>query len=353
MKGIFLRLFLILFVGAFFGSTVWAETDLIQAENAFFRGSHLLTKDNFSEAISALEKAVKLDPENLKYRNVLAVAYNNWGLRLNKSGDYREGINYLIKALTLSGEDKEIIQNYVQSVQEAVVLPEDRLSEEEKISMLTKLMEIEPENAAAKHMLAAILNNSAVNQGKSGNPAEEADRLEKAAGLDPNNLKIKKNLSTAYLNLAARKAKEGDVESEVQLIRQALKLNPKDQTINENLGKALGALAVKKGHDGDTAAQITLLKDALTQAPNDQALKTNLAAAYNNHAVAQSGLDFGERIATLESALKIDPKNRSTLTNISSLLVKEAVRDSKSGNNAKAIELLERAMKLDPAGKIA
>ena len=38
-------------------------TETQKAENAFFRGSHLLSRDNMTEALPALEEAVSLDPE--------------------------------------------------------------------------------------------------------------------------------------------------------------------------------------------------------------------------------------------------------------------------------------------------
>src|SRR5271157_4208963 len=43
-------------------------TDAVQAENAFFRGSHLLSRNNMAEAVASLEKAVKLASQNLKYK---------------------------------------------------------------------------------------------------------------------------------------------------------------------------------------------------------------------------------------------------------------------------------------------
>ena len=59
-----------------------------EAENAFFTGSHLLSRENLPGAVESLEKAVELDSGNEKYRQVLAVAYNNLGLKLTSRWEF-------------------------------------------------------------------------------------------------------------------------------------------------------------------------------------------------------------------------------------------------------------------------
>ncbi len=43
--------------------TAAEPSDAVQAENAFFRGSHLLSRNSVSEAVGSLEKAVSLTPK--------------------------------------------------------------------------------------------------------------------------------------------------------------------------------------------------------------------------------------------------------------------------------------------------
>src|SRR5271157_4800124 len=76
-----------------------ASTASAEAENAFFTGSHLLSRGDFSGAVEALEKALELDSGNVKYRQVLAVAYNNLGLKMNREGSYGEAVRALGAAL--------------------------------------------------------------------------------------------------------------------------------------------------------------------------------------------------------------------------------------------------------------
>ncbi len=218
-----LKLFIVVMIISTRLAVAQETTDSVQAENAFFRGSHLLTRDNLSEAVSALEKAVKLDPDNTKYRSVLAVAYNNLGLKLNRDGNYKDGIAYLSKALSVSADDKEIKQNYMQSVYDAIGAPDDKLSPDDKIGLLSGILEQEPENAIAKKSLAALLNNSAVGKGREGSYDEEVARLEKAIAIEPGNPKIKKNLATAYFNLSTAKSKSGEYQEEIQLLKAAQK----------------------------------------------------------------------------------------------------------------------------------
>jgi tetratricopeptide (TPR) repeat protein len=341
-----------LFIAVMVFSTTFAvaqETpDSVQAENAFFRGSHLLTRDSLSEAVSVLEKAVKLDPENPKYKNVLAVAYNNLGIKLNKEGDYKDGMAYLSKAMTVASEDKEIRQNYMQSAFEAVGAPDDKFSPDDKILLLNEILDQEPDNETAKKSLAALLNNSAVVKGRSGDYEEEVARLEKAIATEPGNPKIKKNLSTAYFNLSTAKSKAGEYEEEIRLLKAAQNIAPKDSIIIQHMGRAFSNLASKQG---DVSAQIELLKQSLEIFPGDGVTKSNLAAAYNNAAVSDTKMSAEERVAYLENALKLDPKNQTTTANLAGLLVREAIKDANEGQINQAIEILEKVLKIDPGNK--
>ncbi len=63
---------------------------------------------------------MRLEPQNSKYKNALAVAYNNLGLKLNKDGNYRDGLSFLSKALGLDSDDKDVRSNLTHSVFEAM-----------------------------------------------------------------------------------------------------------------------------------------------------------------------------------------------------------------------------------------
>ena len=128
------------------GQPLFAEdsSDAVQAENAFFRGSHLLSRDNIQEALSALEKATKLDPQNNKYKSVLAVAYNNYGLRLNREGKVPEGIRYMVKALKLTPDDQDIRSNFIQSALQAAVLPKEKVQLKDKMDFVQQVLKSTP-----------------------------------------------------------------------------------------------------------------------------------------------------------------------------------------------------------------
>ena len=227
MKHLIFILFFLLFFPFISSLSAQESPDTVQAENVFFRGSHLITRDNLQEAVQAFEKAYKLDPQNTKYKSTLVIAYNNLGIKLNREGAYKEGLTYLTKALSLSGDDKEIRQNYLQIVFDVMSLPDTKLPPDEKLQIINQALEVDPENANAKKLMAALLNNSAVNKGKSGSYEDEVARLEKAAALEPSNQKIKKNLATAYFNLSTTKSKDGAYEEETELLKTALGLSLK------------------------------------------------------------------------------------------------------------------------------
>ncbi len=162
-------------------------SDPVQAENAFFRGSHLLSRESISEAVDALEKAVKLDPKNAKYKSVLAVAYNNLGLRLNREANYRDALRFLSNAMEMAPDDNDIRANFVQAAVQAASAPEEKIRTDDKIAALKRVVELEPENASARKVLAALVNNAGVTKGKTGSHQQEVEELEKALSLDPEN----------------------------------------------------------------------------------------------------------------------------------------------------------------------
>ena len=146
---------------------VWGSdpTETQKAENAFFRGSHLLSRDNMTEALPALEEAVSLDPENVKFKRVLAIAYNNYGIRLSKEGKTLQGLRFFEKALGVQPEDTEIRTNFFNACLQAVSVSDDRVNEKDKIYFLKKALEINPKDTVAKKALAALLNNASIVKG--------------------------------------------------------------------------------------------------------------------------------------------------------------------------------------------
>ena len=174
-----------------------------QAENAFFTGSHLLSKGNFSEAVESLEKALELDSGNVKYRQVLAVAYNNLGLKMNREGSYGEGVRALGHALNLAPEDKDIRSNFIAASFHAANAPDDKVNLAEKIDILRRVLEIQPDSPATKKALAAFLNNEGVAKGRRGEGTGEVTTLEEATQLDPSNSQLKRNLASYSTKRAA------------------------------------------------------------------------------------------------------------------------------------------------------
>ena len=341
------------FTAGFVGAQSSSPTEKQRAENAFFRGSHLLSRENMTEALPALEEAVNLDPANVKFKRVLAIAYNNYGIRLNKEGKALEGLKSFEKALGVEPDDKGIQTNFINACIQAVSAPADKLADKEKIYFLKKVLEINPKEVIAKKALAALLNNEGVTKGDSSNAQEEIKRLEDALSLDPGNLAIKKNLGIAYYNFGIAKGRSGAFEEEIDLLKKSEKLGGKDRATTQAMADALSNLAVTKGAAGDFKSQISLLKESLELSPNDVSIKKNLAGAYNNYAVKETSISFSDRSSNLENALKIDPRNQLTHSNLSSILTKEGVREYKSGQVNKAISLLEKALKHDPKNKVA
>ena len=178
-------------------------TETQKAENAFFRGSHLLSRDNMTEALPALEEAVSLDPENVKFKRVLAIAYNNYGIRLSKEGKTLQGLQFFEKALGVEPEDAEIRTNFVNACLQAVSASEDKVNEKDKIYFLKKVLEINPKDSAAKKALAALLNNASIAKGAASTGQDEIKQMEDALTLDQGNPGIKKKPRYSLLQSGA------------------------------------------------------------------------------------------------------------------------------------------------------
>ena len=103
-----------------------------------------------------------------RYRQVLAVAYNNLGLRLTRERNVRDGVLFLSKALNVGPDHKEIRSNFVQAVLQAVTDPEEKITVEEKVDFLKQVIEIEPGNTAAQKAMVILLNNCGVAKGRTG-----------------------------------------------------------------------------------------------------------------------------------------------------------------------------------------
>ena len=329
------------------------QSSVVKAENAFFRGSHQLSRDNISEALPALEEAVRLDPSVEKYRRVLAIAYNNQGIKLAKEGKPLEGLRSMETAITIEPKDSGLKGNFVSAVLQAVAGQGDKLKIEDRIYFVQKILEFEPENASAKKAMAAFLNNQGITQAQGGVSPAEIESLNAALAIDPSNQKIRKNLSMVYYNLALQKGKENAFEEQIELLRKSESYSTNDPLIRDGLGRALSNLAVIRGKQGKFDEQIALMKESSEMLPNDALIRKNLAAAYNNQALNAPELKTQERISILENSLKLDQKNQTTLSNLSTLLTKLAVDDFKAGSAAKAVSLLEKAIKMDPANKSA
>jgi len=160
-----------------------APTDAQQAENAFFRGSHLLSRENMSEALPALEEAVQFDPGNEKFRRVLAIAYNNYAIRLSKEGKTLEGLRFMEKAHSVLSNDEQIQKNFVNACLQSLAVPDDKIPLRDKLHFLRKALEFDPDEATLKKALAATINNEGASRNPGASSSEEIKSLEEALGL--------------------------------------------------------------------------------------------------------------------------------------------------------------------------
>ncbi len=213
-------------------------SDAVQAENAFFRGSNLLSRNNISEAVASLEKAAKLDPQNLKYKSVLAVAYNNLGLKLNREGNVAEGVRFLGKAVNLTPDDKDIRFNFVNAAFHAASLPDDKVPLTDKVAFVSQLMEVDPENPSGRKLLAALLNNSGVAKGRGGSHEQEVAALEKGRIVRSGKHQNQEEPRHGLLQPGLGKRENGRRSGRGRTSQDGLEAGPKGSSDFRELGKS-------------------------------------------------------------------------------------------------------------------
>jgi protein O-mannosyl-transferase len=198
----------------------------------------------------------------LKVTKTSAAAYSNYGIVLNKRGEYKKALQYLTKAVELSPMDSAYV-NLGGTYQ--------ALGDKEKAwEMFSKAVELNPENSGARIMLAAMLREQ-------GKVAEAAKFLEESIKLFPRDPWLRADLGISYRLM-------GDTDKATREWEKANELDPLFPS------PYIHRASVLLSHGENVDLAVSLLKRALALAVSPEAHRL-LGLAYARKGLAERSLE--------------------------------------------------------------
>ena len=174
--------------------------------------SHLLglveyQNGNYAQAISYIQQAVLVDPEQ-------SVFLNNLGNILKETGQLDQSLQAYRKALEINPDDAEIHNNLGVTLKEMGQL-------DQSLQAYRKALEINPQ-------YVEVYNNL-------GNVLKEMDQLDESIHAYQQALEINPRYASAYLNLGNTLDAKGELDQAVHAYQQALRINPQYAEVHKNL----------------------------------------------------------------------------------------------------------------------
>ena len=230
------------------------------------------------QALELISQKKFNDAENI-YRELIEsgskshIMYSNLGVLLKMSGDSKNAIIYLKKAVQLQPNFPEAYNNLGAALKQQGDLSA-------AIAAYKTALKLKPNFPGAYNNLGTALK-------------QQGD-LSAAIASYNTALKLKPNFPDAHNNLGNALKKQGNLAAAIASYNTALKLNPNFPDAHNNLGIALQ-------ENGDLTASVASFNKALI-------FKPNFPDAYNNLGIAlhESG-DLDAAITAFSSALKLQP----------------------------------------------
>jgi tetratricopeptide (TPR) repeat protein len=230
----------------------------------------LLRKGRGEEALSHLQQALRLDPDNVEVQN-------NFGYALLEMGRVNESFPYLQKALEIEPNRAAIHFNLGNA------LLQTGLADQALVSF-KKAVEIDPTYVPAYSNLGYTFLQM-------GRADESLVYLQKALKIDPDNV-------AAHFNLANTLLQMGRADEAVSQLQKVLLIDPDDAEAQKNMAWVLATSPEARIRDGTQALKLAERANQLTNARNP-IMGATLAAAY-----AENGR-FSDALKTAESALQL------------------------------------------------
>ncbi len=289
----------------------------------------LLEKAQILEAQGKDDLARKVYEEVLKLNPEEKTALLSMATHENDEGDFKSGLNYSEKLLSLSPKAPQALLEYARSLHG---LGKTDKAEE----VLRAAYKIEPMNTKTNILLGQIYREKK-------NYSLSVQHFTKAAELEPENLDYHLLVSDAMLD-----------NGKTQEAYRYLKMIEGRFWENQKLTRTIGLLAVKAG---DRASAVKFLENSIRQNPKDSVVQMNLAQAYAESGNFDKALESYKKVLTLVKdkipakigiancyLLKKDPK--SAQEQLKPLIGRKSPRDvhrymgdalAATGNNKEAL----------------
>lgn len=264
-----------------FSASAMADDDVTSVKGIISEGEKEAKAGRWNKASQAFLEACSKEPSNIVALHDLAVAYAHTG-KLDEAADCEK------KALAIN-------ESYIPAhVELGWILGQQKKYSEAK-EHLSKALELDPENGAAKK------NLEAVNLGRQGKVAQ-ANRLQQIvnsveeAVQSPLPQATETAVSKALIARGTMMFRQGKTDVARRLFEQALASCPTSAVAHSSLGVILGTT-------GDIEGEIKEQKNALELDSKNATVICNLAWA-----LAQKG-DLEGALKTYQKALSVDPKS--------------------------------------------
>jgi tetratricopeptide (TPR) repeat protein len=263
-------------------------------------GRIYVREGRLDEALTALEKALLINPDAFEARTNLGIVYSKKGLIEEAIGEYQ-------KALKINPDYGPAHTN-LGNIYGSTGRPDEAMAE------FQKAIASNPDNAEAHYNLGIIYRSK-------GMFSEAIDEYKKTLAVNPTIAEAHYNLGTVY-------ARTGKIDEAVKAYRLALELKPRSELFST-------ALANTYLQKGEFEQAISQYEHALTLNPRHDKAHHNLGVAY----MRTERLD--EAISAYRKAIELNPRYTKAYYNLGSVYGQKGMFDE-------AIAAFTKALTFDP-----
>lgn len=271
-------------------------------------GSIEVQRQNFTSAVSVLETAKKLDPNNYGVLANLAYAYSKSGRAADAATAYGQAAD-----LAANGADGATPGDVTARYNQGVVLAQQN-NFDGALAAYEKVLAVNPK------YLDALLNAGYVLFQK-GNYAAAAERFKTATEVDPKS-------SVAWTNLGSACSKKKDEKGAITAWQQAASLDANDYDVRNYLANAL----LSQGRDEEALA---VFAEMAKLKPGEPGPSNAIGVAY------MKANKLEEAFQAFKAAIKAEPGSAQAHNNL-------GVVYERRGQLNEAIAEYKRAVALDP-----
>lgn len=329
-KGQLIALALISLVGSSSVYPADAQTDstVIELNN---EGVRALGTSSFKLAIEKFEAALKRDPTYQRARSNLAIAYNNYGLFVNKQSP-AEALKYFHKALQLDNTNATTKANVDGIIR---IMGRDPMNFQDRVElgdMARKQGDFD--GAIVEYQAAAAIKNDAGVREKLGDVLRVKGKLDLCINEYNNAIRIKDSAGLE-VKLGQALQEKGDVANAIAALGKALKMNSTDPDVLDALVTAWDAAVQANPTSPDN--HVGLGQALSYRGDFDQAKEEFLQAIRFSQ---------GKRNPTAEGLLaKLDSQKKKAEVD---RLINDGVGLQEQNKLDQAIEKYKMALALDP-----